>query len=152
MPPIQDQYRDIMPEGYAGAVANMRPRDFFSRTCEDTGITGFGLFVAKGTTDRTITKNLVGKTSVLAITVLDRGARQSADLTEEGFAQYDTARLAARGSIWVETGVEVVADEEAYVTPTNPGVVTNVAAGNIRVGKFETSTNAENLAILHVDL
>jgi len=152
MPPIQTVYNDHMPEGYEGAVANARPRDFFSRTCEDAGITRFGRFVARGTTERTVTTNLVGKTSVLALTVLDRGARPATDTTAEGFAQYDSARLAARGSFWVKASVAVVADTDAYVTPANPGLVTNIDTGNIRVGKFETSADAGELVIVNIDL
>ena len=74
MSAIQTEYKDYMPEGYEGAVANMRQRDFISRTCEDAGITKFGRAVAKGTTDRTVTTNLTGKTSIVGVTVLDRGA------------------------------------------------------------------------------
>lgn len=152
MPPIQDQYKDVMDAGYPGAVANMRMRDLFSRTCEDTGFTKFGVAVAKGTTDRTVTQNLVGKTSIVGITVLDRGARLSDDMTQEGFAQYDSARLAAKGSIWVRVSVAVVADEPAFVTLANPGLFTNVGGSNLRVGKFESSADANGLAILNVDL
>lgn len=152
MPPIQTEYQDYMPEGYEGAVANMRPRDFLSRTCEDTGYTRFGRAVAKGTTDRTVTTNLTGATSIVGVTVLDRGARVNADLTVEGFAQYDTARIAAKGSVWVIASVAVQADQPAYVTVANPGVFTNVVGTNIRVGKFETSAGAGELAILNIDL
>ena len=152
MPPIQTVYNDYMDKGYPGAPANARPRDFFSRTCEDTGMTPFGVFVKRGTTERTITKNLTGATSVLALTVLDRGARLAADGVTEGFAQYDTAHLAAKGSFWVTVSVAVVADTDAYVTPANPGLVTNVATNNIRVGKFETSADANGLAIVNVNL
>ena len=152
MSAIQTEYKDYMPEGYEGAVANMRQRDFISRTCEDAGITKFGRAVAKGTTDRTVTTNLTGKTSIVGVTVLDRGARINADMTEEGFAQYDTARIAAKGSIWVKVNVAVVADEPAFVTAANPGVFTNVVGTNIRVGKFETSADAGGLAILHFDV
>lgn len=152
MPPIQTEYNDYMPEGYEGAVADMRPRDFISRTCEDSGYTRFGRAVQKGTTDRTVTTNLTGATSIVGITVLDRGARISADMQTEGFAQYDTARIAAKGSIWVIASVAVEADDPAYVTLANPGVFTNVAGSNLRVGKFTTSAAAGELAILHIDV
>lgn len=152
MATVQDKYNETMEPGYRGAVANMRLRDLISRTVEDEGLTGFGLAVAKGTTDRTVTRNLTGKTSIVGVTVLDRGARMSLDGQTEGFAQYDTARIADKGSLWVEVSVDVTADEPAFVTPANPGLFTNVAAGNIRVGKFEKSAKAGALAVLNVDI
>lgn len=141
-----------MEPGYAGAIANMRLRDLISRTCEDAGLTPFGVFVAKGTVDRTVTKNLTGKTSVVGLVVMDRGARMDGAWAGEGFAQYDSARIADQGSVWVKVGVAVVAEEAAYVTPANPGVITNVATGNIRVGKFEKSAAVGGLTVLNVDL
>lgn len=149
---IQDTYKDYMDQGHPGAIADQRIRDLFSRTCEDEGITPFGVAVVKGTTDRTCTTDLTGAEEILGITVLDRGARVNFASNEEGFAQYDSARLAAKGGVWVVAGVDVEGEEPAYVTLANPGVFTNVATDNLRVGKFESTAEAGGLVILRIDL
>jgi hypothetical protein len=70
------------------------------------------------------------------------------------YEQYEAVSVLRKGVAWVETGVAVTADEDAYIDMTGAiGKFTNVSSGNLATGgKFRSTVAAAGLAKLEINL
>ncbi len=71
------------------------------------------------------------------------------------YEEKDTVSVLRKGMAWVETGVAVTIDEDAYVDVAIGGIgkFTNVSASNLATGgKFRSTVAAAGLALLEIDL
>lgn len=85
-----------------GMAVNMRPRDLMSRTVEDSDTLKFGYAAFQGDNDRGCTAD---GDDFLGVVVHEENFN-------DGFEQYEQARIACRGVIAVEVSEDVSAGDE----------------------------------------
>lgn len=112
MPTVQSTYGDNIAAGYAGAIANQEHKVLISRTVEDAAGIGFGLAVMQGVEDKGC---VIGDgTSFLGVTVREQDTDAN---SPDVFAQYDNARIATKGVIWVANSGGVAAGDPVSLLP-----------------------------------
>jgi hypothetical protein len=128
MPTVQSTYSDNIAAGYAGAIANQEHKVLISRTVEDAAGIGFGLAVMQGTEDKGC---VIGDgTDFLGVTVRE----QDTDPADpDVFAQYDSARIATKGVIWIANSGGVSAGDPVSLLPAGAlGTGGSVEVANAR--------------------
>jgi hypothetical protein len=145
---LQEIYLDTQPTAVAGAPATMIGATDISRTVEDAAGIGFGKPVGQGAADKGVVA-FTG-TKFVGITLLDRSA-VGVTGNPDAFPRYASARIRAKGDIWVVASVAVAAGDAVYVTAA--GAFTNVATSNTAIpnARWDTSTTAAGqLAVVRI--
>jgi hypothetical protein len=109
---LQTTYDDNIPAAYAGALVNTEHKVLISRTVEDAAGLAFGLAVMQGTNDKGCVVS--DGTSFLGVTVRQYSSNAK---TPDLFAQYESARLATKGVIWVANNGGVSAGDPVSLLP-----------------------------------
>jgi hypothetical protein len=141
---IQTDYSATQSPAVAGLQATMVPATLISRNVEGAPL-GFGVAVQQGIRDAGVVAFTGG--SFAGITLLDRSAAGEGDTFRVG----DTARVMAKGDVWVVASVAVAAGDPVAVTPA--GAFTNVETDNTVIpgGRWDTSTTAASqLAVVRL--
>lgn len=140
---LQTTYNETMAAFVEGMIPDMRtPGADVSRNVETAAGIGFGKAVGQGTADRQIKAISTGEATVFTgVTVRDTTQLQ------DSYPQYETARVRTKGPVVVAVSVAVSAGDTAYVIPAS-GLFTKTASGNTKIGTFETSAEANGLAVL----
>lgn len=143
----QTTYGDNIAAAVAGLVANMVPATFISRNVETAAGIGFGKPVAQGAEDYGCI--LFASGTVLGITALER---DTAAETPDVFAEYDSARVMTKGTIWVVCTTGCSAGDPVYVRPSNATFQDSSANSGVQIvgARWETSATAGNLAIIRL--
>ena len=132
-------YKSQPDVGVAGSIATTENRDIKSRTVEDAAGIAFGLAVAQGANDKGIRAVKAGDTKFVGITALDLSSRDDAK-----FAQYESARILKKGTIWVEVTEDVKAGDDVAVDLATGKF--NKSGAKYPNARFETSGVAGGLA------
>lgn len=146
---IQTSYSENIRAGIAGQVGEAYPAGFISRTVESAGGLAFGAAVAQGTEDMGCKAFGSGDSAIIGIAVRDR----SLDANEPNkFAQYDTARILAKGSVWVQASVAVNAGDPVYVIPATGAFAKTNASSAVQIAgaRWETSTDGAGIALVRI--
>ena len=145
--PVQTTYSATMGASRAGHIADMRGSTLVSFNAE--AALAFGVPVSKGTAEGQCKKTAAGATDIIGVTVRDR----SVGAGQDGFVQYDSARVMTEGAIWVTVTAPagVVAGDLVWVKKSD-GTFGNVdagAAGSLRLnGRWETTAANGALAVI----
>lgn len=144
--PLQQDYKTVLDPYMLGMVPDMRtPARDFSRTVQDAAGIAFGSAVGQGTGDHQCRPLATG----FATKYLGFAVRDKTTTVEGRYKQYQEVRVRNEGSLVVSPSVNVAAGDIAYVIPAT-GLLTNVEAGNIRVGQFETTGAAGSLVVINL--
>jgi hypothetical protein len=148
MPAIQSTFLGNLAASIEGMIATSEPTHIVSKIVETAAGIGMGKAVIRGTADNQV-KVSAASSKLLGVSVLDQNIRP--DVDPNLFAQYDTIPVMIRGVIWVQTSVNVVAGDLAYVIP-GTGLFTNISTSNYPVGVFESTGLANALVKLRVSV
>ena len=132
-------YKSQPDVGVAGSIATTENRDIKSRTVEDAAGIAFGLAVAQGANDKGIRAVKAGDTKFVGITALDLSSRDDAK-----FAQYESARILKKGTIWAQVTEAVKAGDDVAVDLATGKF--NKSGAKYPNARFETSGVAGGLA------
>lgn len=149
---VQDTYLENMRPGVPGQQANMEPVDFLSRSNEAATVIGFGVIVKQGVNDKGCVADLtnLNADNYLGLSVRERSVRPE---TPNGFAQYESVRIARRGCFFVTVGAAVTAGTDVTVNTTTGALSsTAVGAGQVLIpnARWETSASSGGLAIVRL--
>lgn len=108
MPAIQTSYTDLT-AARAGARADMTPAAFISRTVETAAGIAFGVPVSQGSEDGGC---VAYAGDFVGVTVRNRDMRPE---TPDKYAQYESANLMIKGTIWVAVAAAVSAGDPVYI-------------------------------------
>ena len=141
---IQTTYTENMRQGVPGALVNQEPSTLISRTVENASGIEFGTAVARGTSDNGAIAATTGTTAILGIAVRERSVRPE---TPNKFAQYDSARIATKGVVFVNASVAVNQGDPVYVTVATGAFVKASGAGNVQIANavYDSSVGAAGL-------
>lgn len=141
---VQTSYSENLRPGLPGALVNMEHANLISRNVETVAGIPFGVAVARGSDDDGVIAVANGTTAILGITVRDRSVDPS---FPNGFAQYDSARIATKGVIWVTASVAVNNGDPVYVTVATGAFVKSSGAGNVQIPNavYDSSTSGAGL-------
>lgn len=139
--PLQTEYLDNQPAAVAGLQGTMIPATLISRTNEDAANMPFGRAVARGAADDTCALFGAGDAAVLGITVLDRSAGG-----DNGFSQYESARIMTKGHVWVIASVAVNDGDPVYVIPATGAFAKTSASSAVLIPNavWDTTTTTTN--------
>lgn len=144
--PLQQDYKTVFDQFILGMVPDMRsPARDFSRTVQDAAGIAFGSPVGQGTEDHQCRPIATG----LATKYLGFAVRDKTTTVEGRYKQYQEVRIRNEGPLVVSPSVAVAAGDIAYIVPAT-GAITNVEAGNTRVGQFEMSGAAGSLVVVNL--
>ena len=148
MPTVQNTYT-TQSAARAGMIANMEEAiNLISRTVETAAGIAFGKIVQRGADDDGCKAIGDGSaTKYLGITV--RTASRDAN-NPDLFAQYESARIATKGVVWVTAGASVAAGDPVYYT--SAGVITNASSGNTLVPNAAFDSTAASGDLVKVRL
>ncbi|NIJ89434.1 lysophospholipase L1-like esterase [Xanthomonas campestris] len=136
---LQSQYPTTMEPGLPGALVDMRRAALTYRNVEDASGIAFGVPVYQGPRRKGITATGTPATFV-GFTVLDRSATGP-----NGYPQYDEARVALCGAVWVVApGTAVLGAPVVFAGVTLPGAkyATAGATGALVVVEFVKAEDA----------
>lgn len=136
MPAIQTSVSERMRKAVAGQRVDMIPATMISRNVESAAGIGFGLPVGRGANDDAC-KLWTNGATFLGITVRERSINP--ETQADKFAQYESARIMTKGSIWVVAGAAVSDGEPVYLVAAT-GVFTNVSSSNIAINAIFDSS------------
>jgi hypothetical protein len=149
---VQTTYSDSMASALRGMIANSEPNVLISREVETSGGIGFGVPVIQGSGDNQCDEVAASTDAVIGITVRDQS------VTDDTFAQYDSALLMRKGVIWVTVtdAGGVSAGDDVWVLVAD-GTFSNADAGtngSLKLAGCRWETSAANgaLAKIRVDL
>lgn len=149
---VQSTYSDNMAVAYNGMIANQEPNVLISRTVESSGGIGFGVPVIQGTADNECDEVSASTDTIVGITVRDQS------VSDDTFAQYDSALLMRKGVLWVTVtdagGVD--AGDPVWVTVSG-ATFANADAGSdgsilINDARWESTADNGALAKIRFDL
>lgn len=146
---VQTSYSENMRVALAGQIANMEASNLISRNVEDAAGIGFGLAVARGTSDTGIHAFTTGDTAILGITVRDRSVNPD---TPSKYAQYESARVMLKGVVWVVASVAVNDGDPVYVIPATGAFAKTNASSAVLIANAQFDTTAGIGALAKVRL
>lgn len=155
MPPVQTTYSETMRAPGPGTITAMSEADTVTGNVEtDAGI-GFGLACSVGTVATYGDKaTVLGGTldKFKGISVRDIAALSDAE-TPDKYREYANMTVMRRGTIWVEPGEAVTADDPVFFNGTT-GVLmrsnTGGAIGPIKGGRWNTSCAVNGRAEVYI--
>ena len=141
---VQTTYTENMRPGLVGDLVNMEPSVLISRNVENAGGIEFGTAVARGASDNGAIAATTGTTAILGIAVRERSVRPE---TPNKFAQYDSARIATKGVVFVNASVAVNQGDPVYVTVATGAFVKASGAGNVQIAGavYDSTVSAAGL-------
>lgn len=139
---VQTTYPENMSAGRPGQLVNTEPNTLISRNVEDATTIAFGAPVTQGAADRGCKLAAAGATKILGIAVLQRSSNPE---TPGGYAQYESARIAKKGVVYVTAGGAVDAGDDVYVTLADASYGNASGAGIVKIenARYDTSAAAE---------
>lgn len=142
---VQSTYSENIAAAAAGLLGNMTPATLISRTVETAAGVGFGLPVAQGSDDNGCIA--YAGSGYLGITVRERSLDPN---NPDKFAQYDSARILQKGTVWVQASKAVAAGDSVYIT--DDGDFTDEATSNFQIpgARWDTSTTEAALALVAI--
>ncbi|WP_406646875.1 hypothetical protein QEZ52_00330 [Aliisedimentitalea scapharcae] len=149
---VQTNYSDNMAAAFLGMIANTEPNTLISRDVEPAAGFGFAVPVIQGTADNQCGAVAAASDQVIGITVRDQS------VTDDKFAQYESALLMRKGVLWVTVtdAGGVSAGEDVWVLVAD-GTFSNADAGgsaSLKLAgcRWETSAANGELAKIRVNL
>lgn len=144
---VQSTYLTEMPAAFAGMIANTEPNNLISREVETSGGIGFGVPVIQGTADNQCDEIADSDSVIIGITVRDQS------VTDDTFAQYDSALLMRWGVMWVTVtdAGGVSAGDPVWVAVA--GTFSNADAGSdgsIKINDARWESSAANGALAKI--
>jgi hypothetical protein len=140
---LQTTYADGITNAYAGALVNTEHKVLISRTIEDTSGIAFGLAVMQGTEDKAVVVS--DGTEFLGVTVREMDTEPS---DPDVFAQYDSARIATKGVIWIANSGGVAAGDTVEMLAD--GALGSATATAIPGARWDTTADDGELAQLRL--
>lgn len=146
---VQTSYSENIRAGVPGALVNTEPSTLISRNVESSGGIEFGTAVARGTSDNGAIAVTTGVTAILGIAVRERSVRPE---TPNKFAQYDSARIATKGVVFVTASVAVNQGDPVYVTVATGAFVKSSGAGNVQIANAVYDSTTAGAGLVKVRL
>jgi len=140
---LQTTYLDNIPTAYAGALVNTEHKVLISRTVEDAAGLAFGLAAMQGSGDKGCVVS--DGSEFLGVTVRQYSSNAK---TPDLFAQYESARLATKGVIWVANSGGVAAGDAVHTLAA--GALANSGGVAIPGARWETTAADGELAQLRL--
>jgi hypothetical protein len=145
---VQSTYSTEMAAAFAGMIANTEPNVLISRDVETSGGIGFAVPVIQGTGDDQCDEIADSDSVIVGITVRDQS------VTDDTFAQYDSALLMRKGVMWVTVtdAGGVSAGDGVWVLVSN-GTFSNADAGSdgsIKINDARWDSSAANGALAKI--
>jgi hypothetical protein len=133
--PVQSTYPNALRPGIAGAIVNEEPVLLISRTVEEAAGIAFGIGVIQGVADKGCKLGAYAAGKWLGVTVRERSIKAE---FPNGFMQYDSARIMAKGVIWVATTAAVVAGDPVVMSATG-NLTKGTGTGDIPNARWDSS-------------
>lgn len=140
---VQASYSENLRPGLPGALVNTEHANLISRNVETAAGVPFGFAVARGAGDDGVIAVTTGVTAILGIAVRDRSVKGPTDV----FAQYESARIATKGVVWVTASVAVNQGDPVYVTVATGAFVKASGGGNVQIPNavYDSTTGSAGL-------
>lgn len=144
---VQTTYPSNISAAIAGLRGTMIPATLISRTVETVAGAGFGIAMARGTSDNGAKVFGSGDAAVLGITVIDRSVN-----TADKYSQYESASIMTKGHVWVYASVAVNDGDPVYVIPATGAFAKTSASSAVLIANavWDTTTTGAGLALVRL--